>query len=226
MRPKIAMWSDYRSPTRKHWKSPYRRSTRPSIGLKILLAPIVLVAGIVGVSGIYPQIIDSEWVRNAGPHAKRPAVAEATTKRAVGPIAAVPLSPRGAAMTTGDAAASAPPRAAPPTPPTLRTPAAAEPPKAPSAVAAAVDVPPGETAPPPADVPDAQAAVDPPVQPAVAASPVVRPAQRYVARAPVVKRRVARTEHRRSNSSAYAQYGGWGGGGWGGWSSFGSPYHF
>jgi hypothetical protein len=41
----------------------------------------------------------------------------------------------------------------------------------------------------------------------------------------VVKKRVARTEHRRNNSSAYAQYGGWGGG-WGGYSGFGSPYHF
>src|SRR5580704_80283 len=73
MRPKIAMWSDYRSPTKKHWKSPYRRNTRSSMGLKILLAAVVLVAGVIGISGIYPQIIDSEWVRNAGTHAKRPA---------------------------------------------------------------------------------------------------------------------------------------------------------
>jgi hypothetical protein len=40
-----------------------------------------------------------------------------------------------------------------------------------------------------------------------------------------VKRHVARAEHRRSNSNAYAQYGGWGGG-WGGWPGLGSPYHF
>ncbi len=218
MRPKIAMWSDYRSPTRKHWKSPYRRNTRPSIGLKILLAAVVLVAGVIGVSGIYPQIIDSEWVRNAGTHAKRPAFAEATSKRAAGPIAAVPLSPRGAATTTGDAAASAP-RAAPPAP---LAPAAVEPPKGPSAVSAAMDVSPNEAA--PADTPDAQAVTDdPPAKPAVAANPVVRPAQRYAARAPVVKKRVARSEHRRSYSGAYAQYGGgWGGG----WPGLGSPYHF
>ena len=217
MRPKIAMWSDYRSPTQKHWKSPYRRSTRPSIGLKILLAAVVLVAGVIGISGIYPQIIDSEWVRNAGTHAKRTAVGEATTRKAV-PVAAIPLSPHSAATTTGDAAASAP-RAA-------SVPAAAEPPKGPSSVAA-VEVPQSETAPLPADIPAAEVVADPPVKPAVAASPVVRPTQRYVARAPVVKRRVARAEHRRSYSSAYAQYGGgWGGGGWGGWPGLGSPYHF
>ena len=220
MRPKIAMWSDYRSPTRKHWKSPYRRNTRPSIGLRILLAAVVLVAGVIGISGIYPQIIDSEWVRNAGTHAKRPTIAEATTRRAVGPIAAVPLSPRGAASTTGDAAASAP-RAVPPAP---TAPAAVEPPKGPSALAAAADASASEAPPRPADTPDTQAVVDPP-KPAVAANPAVRPAQRYVARAPAVKRRVARVEHHRSYSGAYAQYGGWGGG-WGGWSGLGSPYHF
>jgi hypothetical protein len=226
MRPKIAMWSDYRSPTRKRWKSPYRRSTRPSIGLKILLTAVVLVAGVIGISGIYPQIIDSEWMRNAGAHAKRPATAEATIKRAVGPIAAVPLSPRGAATTTGDArttgdAAASAPRAVPPAPAA----AAVEPPKGPSAFAAATDLSHGETAPPPADTQDAQAVTDPPEKPAVAANPVVRPTQRYVARAPVVKKRVARVEHRRSYSNAYAQYGGWGGG-WGGWLGLGSPYHF
>jgi hypothetical protein len=214
MRPKIAVWSDYRSPTRKRWKSPYRRSTRPSVGLKILLAAVVLVAGVIGIGGIYPQITDSEWMRNAGAHAKRPATAEATTKRAVGPIAAVPLSPRGAATTTGDAAASAP-RAVPPVPP---APAAAQPPKGPSSVAAAMNVSPDDSGQASAEVPDAQAVAGPP---AVVADPGVRPAQRYVARMPVVKKRVARAEHRRSYSNAYAQYGGWGG-----WSGMGSPYHF
>jgi hypothetical protein len=213
LRPKIAMWSDYRSPTLTRWKSPYRRNARPSTGPKILFAAVVLVAGVIGVSGIYPYIIDAEWVRNAGPHAKRPAVAEATTRRGSGSITAIPLSPRGTA-TTGDAAASVP-----------RAPAVLEPPKGSGSVAAAA-VSPGETAMVPADLPDAQAVADPPVQPAMAAPPAVRPAQRYVARAPVVKKRVARTEHRRSYSSAYAQYGGgWGGGGWG-WSGAGSPYHF
>jgi hypothetical protein len=224
MRPKIAMWSDYRSPTQRRWKSPYRRSARSSIGLKILVVAVVFVAGIIAVSGIYPQIIDSEWVQNARPHAKR-TVAEATTTRGSGPVTAIPLSPRRDATTTGEAAASAP-RAAPPAP------AVAEPPKAQSSVAA-VEMPPSEAALPPADIPDAQAVTDSPVTPAVGAAPVVRPAQRYVARAPVVvKKHVVRTAHHRSSSGAYAQYGGgwgggWGGGSsWGGWPGLGSPYHF
>jgi hypothetical protein len=62
-----------------------------------------------------------------------------------------------------------------------------------------------------ADDPEANAIVDPPAKPAV-----VRPAQRYVAQAPVVKRRIVRTEHHR-NSGAYAQYGGGWGGGSSGW---------
>ena len=43
MRPKTFMWSDYGAPTQKHWRSPSRRSTRSSIGPKILV-----VAGGVG----------------------------------------------------------------------------------------------------------------------------------------------------------------------------------
>ena len=84
-----------------------------------------------------------------------------------------------------------------------------------------------------ADNQDVQAVADPPTEPAPAATAAVKPAQRYVARVPVVKKRV-RTEHHRSYSGAYAQYGGGWGGGWGGrqggsWSgspSFGSPYRF
>jgi hypothetical protein len=219
MRPKIAMWSDYRSPARKRWKSPYRRSARSSIGLKILLVAVVFMAGVIGISGIYPRIIDAEWVRNAGTHAKRTAVAETTTTRGPGSVTAIPLSPRRAVTTTGEATASVPPAAAP-------APAVAEPQKGQGPVAA-VELSPDETAPARADIPDAQAVADAPKAPARAATPVVRPAQRYVARAPVVKKRVARTEHRRSYS-AYAEYGGgWGGGGaWGGWPGLGSPYHF
>jgi hypothetical protein len=69
MRPKIFMWSDYGAPTQKHWRSPSRRSTRSSIGPKILV-----VAGAIGISGIYPQIIDAVWVQSAGtdsPHPKK-----------------------------------------------------------------------------------------------------------------------------------------------------------
>jgi hypothetical protein len=206
MRPKIALWSDYGSPARKHWRSPYRRSTRSSIGLKILLVAVASAAGVIGISGIYQQIVDSGLVQNAGTRAKR-TIADATTTRRSGIVTAIPLSPRGAA-TTGEAASSAP-RVVPPAP------AGAEPPKAQNSVAA-VEVSPNETAPPPVDIPSDQA------KPAAVASPVVRSAQRDVSRAPVVKKRVARTEHHRGSSGAYAQYGG----GWGGWQGLGSPYHF
>jgi hypothetical protein len=67
MRPKMAMWSDYGSPTQKRWRSRYRRSTRSSTGLKILLGA---VAGVIGISGVYPQIIDSEWARGTSAHSQ------------------------------------------------------------------------------------------------------------------------------------------------------------
>jgi hypothetical protein len=70
VRPKIAMWSDYGSPTKKRWRSRYRRSTRSSIGLRILLVALASVAGVVSVSGVYPQIIDSEWARGMNPHSQ------------------------------------------------------------------------------------------------------------------------------------------------------------
>jgi hypothetical protein len=70
MRPKIAMWSDYRSPTKKRWRSRYRRRTRSSIGLRILLVAAAFVAGVIGISGVYPQIIDSEWARGMSAHSQ------------------------------------------------------------------------------------------------------------------------------------------------------------
>jgi hypothetical protein len=207
MRPKIAMWSDYGAPRHKHWRTPSRRNSRSSIGPKVLVAAVVVVAGIIGISGIYPQIINSEWVQSAGSHAKRIPLAEARTARRIGIVTAVPLSPRRDA-TTGEAATSTP-RGAP---------AVGEPLKAPSTVAA-VERPANETAPTSTET---EVVADPLPNPAPAATPLVTPAQRNVARAPVAKRRVVRTEHHRGYSGAYAQYGG----GWGGWPGLGSPYRF
>jgi hypothetical protein len=70
MRPKIAMWSDYGSPTQKRWRSRYRRSTRSSTGLRILLVAVACVGGVIGISGVYPQIIDSEWARGMSAHSQ------------------------------------------------------------------------------------------------------------------------------------------------------------
>jgi hypothetical protein len=207
MRPKIAVWSDYGVPTQKHWRSPSRWRRRSSIGPKVLLVAFVFVGGVVGISGIYPQIIDSEWAQNASTYAKR-AVADATTTRRSTIIAAIPLSQHRTVTTTGEAGASAPHPAAP-------APAFAERSQMRSS-AAAVALPPKETKPPLADVPDAQAVVGPPAEAAPATASGVKSAKTYMARAPVVKKRVVRTVHHRGYSGAYAQYGGWGGrGGWG-----------
>src|SRR5580700_7940521 len=56
MRPKFSVWSDYGAPAQKSWMSASKRGTRTSIGPMILLAAVVVVAGVIGISGIYPQI--------------------------------------------------------------------------------------------------------------------------------------------------------------------------
>jgi hypothetical protein len=210
MRPKTFMWSDYGAPTQKHWRSPSRRSTRSSIGPKILVVAGGVVAAVIGISGIYPQIIDADWVQSAGtdsPHSKNVANGATTTRRS-GIVAAIPLPPRRVAMTTGEAAVPAP-RPAAPTPEPLS--------EMHSSVAAG-EYPPSETAPPLAEIPDAQAKADPPAEAAAAArtKPVGGLFERL--RAPV-RQRVVRVVHHRSYSGAYAQYGGWGGWG-GGWGRF------
>jgi hypothetical protein len=215
MRPKIALWSDYGVPTQKHWKSPYQRRRRSSIGPKVLLIAVVVVGGVIGVSGISPQIIDSEWAQNAATHAKR-AVAEAMTTRRSTIVAAIPLSPRGTVTTTGEAGASASRPAAP-------APAFTERSQTRSSVAA-VARPRNESKLPLADVPEAQAVADPPAEAAPVTASEVESAKRHVARAPVVKKRVVRTVHHRGYSGAYAQYGGWSVWGWG--PGMGSSYRF
>jgi hypothetical protein len=117
MRPKIAMWSDYGAPRHKHWRSPSRRSRGSSIGPKILVAAVVVVAGVIGISGIYPQVIDSEWVQGSSPQSQRVAHSEPTpTTRRSGIVAEIPLPPRRAPATTGEAVAPPPVRAAAATP--------------------------------------------------------------------------------------------------------------
>jgi type IV secretory pathway VirB10-like protein len=234
MRPKIAIWSAYRPPTQKRWRTRYRRSARSSTGLKILLVAIACVAGIIGISGIYPQIIDSEWAYGTSTLTQRVADSEATpTPPRSGILAEIPLPPRRAVVTTGEAVATPP--AAPPAPAARA--AAAVPAPAPASSSAPSELRPSiaateqpQAADPDAalavaDVPEAPAVADPPANPAPVATPVVGPAQRHVATAPVVKRRVVRTEHHRGYSGAYAQYGG-GWGSWSGWSGQGSPYNF
>jgi hypothetical protein len=141
MRPKIAMWSDYGAPRHKHWRTPSRRSTRSSIGPKILVAAVVVVAGVIGISGIYPQIIDSEWVQGPSPHSQRVAQSEPTpTTRRSGIVAEIPLPPRRSPATTGEGVAPAPaatPAAPAATPAPVRAATALAPAAAPARVAAA-----------------------------------------------------------------------------------------
>jgi SPOR domain len=56
MRPKIAMWADYCSPTQKRWGSRYRRAAPPSTGSRILIVGVACVAGVIG-------FIVSGWAR-------------------------------------------------------------------------------------------------------------------------------------------------------------------
>ena len=66
------------------WKSASRRGTRTSIGPKILLAAILVVAGVIGIGGIYPQVTDAEWVRDAvGTHPSPPRRATNTGQASV-----------------------------------------------------------------------------------------------------------------------------------------------
>jgi hypothetical protein len=189
----MSMWSDYGAPVqRRWWKSP-RRSTRSSTGLKILLAAGVVVAGVIGISGVYPQVIDAEWVQGAKTYASRTPAPDAKTttpdakmtRRSDIPASVQP--PSNAATTSAAAVATPRPAAVVPTPR-----AAVSAPK-PLAVEAEV--------PALAEIPDASANADAPPKPAsaVAAKP-----------APVGKRRVTRVERpRRAAPGAFAF--GWGG---------------
>jgi hypothetical protein len=93
MRPKIAMWSDYGFPTQKRWRSRYQRSTRTSTGLKILLVAITCVAGVIGISGVYPQIIDSEWARGMSAHSQGIARSETAPESVRMTLDPQPISP-------------------------------------------------------------------------------------------------------------------------------------
>jgi hypothetical protein len=205
MRPKFSVWSDYGAPARKHWMSASKRGTRPSIGAMILLAAVMVVAGVIGISGIYPQIIDAEWVQDTSKHPSKMSLSSphATRKRS-GIVAAIPLG----AVTTGEAAVSS--RYAPaPEPSQLGTTVAdLEPPAETAAPLAVTTIPNSEAK------DEASAAETAPPKPAK--------------KLRVVKKKVVRVEHhQRGYSGAYAQYvGGWAGGGWSGFQPIGNYRRF
>jgi hypothetical protein len=206
MRPKFSLWSDHGASAQKHWILTSKRGTHTSIGPKILLAAVTVVAGVIGISGIYPQVIDAQRVQDAPTHLPIMSLSAPTTKRS-GVVAAISLPPR-RAVTTGEATVSSPRPASELS--QLRT------------AVAAVE-PPGETATPldVAEIPDAQADMAKPAEKSRAAV--------VVKKAVVVRKKVVRVEHHQhSYSGAYAQNGGWGwpGGGWAGFSPFGNFRRF
>ena len=215
MRPNFPVWSNYGAPAQKHWMSASKQGTRTSIGPKILLAGAVIAAGVVGIRGNYPQVVDAEWGQDAGTHMPIMSLStrDARTKRS-GIVAAIPLPSR-RAVTTGQTAVSSP-RPAPELS-QLRTSVDAVEPSAETAAPVAV-----------AQIPDVEAKADaqpPQPVPAVAANKVV--VNKKVVR--VEHKKVVRVEHhQRSVAGAYAQYGGWGwsGGGWSGFSPFGNSRRF
>jgi hypothetical protein len=208
MRPKFSVWSDYGAPAQKGWMSASKRGTRTSIGPMILLAAVVVVAGVIGISGIYPQIIDAEWVEGTSTHLPKISLSNprATRKRSV-IVAAIPLG----AVTTGEAAVSSRVAPAPELSQLRTTVADLEPPAetvAPFAVAA---------------IPNAEAKAE---ATAVETAPPKLAKNRKVVRTKVV--RVA--HHQRGYPGAYAQYGGgwdsWAGRGWSGFQPFANNRRF
>src|SRR6516225_3255852 len=108
MRPRFSLWSDYGAPGQRQWKSPSKRGA--SIGPKILLAVVVVVAGFIGISGIFPQVIDTRWTPDAV--TPLPVMSLSTPdarSKAVGAVA----SPARRVITTGQGTLM-PPRPAPP----------------------------------------------------------------------------------------------------------------
>jgi hypothetical protein len=107
MRPKISMWSDYGSPTPKRWRSRRRRNTQSPTGLRILLVAGASVAGVIGISGVYPQIIDSEvGAGNERPFARHRSFRDSACQRWVDPEASTP-KPGWVAQLIGDSSETA-----------------------------------------------------------------------------------------------------------------------
>jgi hypothetical protein len=213
MRPKFSMWSDYGAPAQRQWMSASKRGTGASIGPKILLVAVVFVAGVIGISGIYPQVIDAEWVPDTtGTRLPVKSSPDPVARTRLGTAAAIPLPPSRVA-TTGQGTVSSPRPAPTPDLSPLR------------AAIAAVETPPVAAAQPAVgELADAEAKAD--ALPAETAPDAAKPAEKPKV---VVKKKVV-VHHQRNFNGAYAQYGGWGGwpggGGWGGFGGGGGYRRF
>jgi hypothetical protein len=188
---------ELRGPNAKATGVIVRRGSGTSIGPKVLIAAAVVVAGVIGISGIYPQVFDAELVPDTG--TRLPVMSLSNPDARTKGIGTFATAASRRVVTTGQAMRS-PPR-------TTLTPDNTQPQRA-TAEAAAPEVAAPLAV---ADVPEAQTKVEA----ATAPAPTTKVAER---RKPIVKRKVVQVAHRRSFHGAYAQSNGWGwpGGGWGG----------
>jgi hypothetical protein len=184
--------------------SPPRRGSGDSIGPKVLIAAVVIVACVIGISGIYPQVIDAEWVRDTGTRLPVMSLSSPDLRRTRALGAAAPTEPLSRrTTTTGQGMVSPPHRTS-----TRDT-------RQPQLATAEAVAPTPEAAAPPAvsDVPlPAEAA------PAPTTKIAEKPKPTGVAEKPKPVAKKVRVAHRRSFHGTYAQYNGWSwpGGGWGG----------
>jgi hypothetical protein len=191
--------SEYEARAQRQKMSAFKRDAGGSIGTKVLLAAVVVVAGVIGISGIYPQAIDAEWKQDSGAHLpKIPLPSTTIEASATGSAFSSPH-----VVTAGQTAGSPPrPASAPEVSPLGTSVAAVAPATAPTAAAPLAL----------AEIPDAEAeAKAPATQPS--------PAKAVDKQTKVVKGKVAQHQQR-TFSAAYAQYGGWGWFGFGGYRRF------
>ena len=204
MRPRFSLWSDNGAPAQRQWKSSSKRGV--SIGPKILLAAAVIVAGFIGISGIFPQVMDARWTPDAV--ARLPVMSLSTPDaetKAVGALATTASPSRRRPAPTPDAAPQEWAKADAPAPQV-------------AAPLAAAEVPEGQTK---ADALPTELAPGPGAKAAERAKST-KMAERAK---PVMKKKVVHFAHRRSFHGDYAQYNAWGwpSSGWGGW---GGGYRF
>jgi hypothetical protein len=170
----------------------------------------VVVAGFIGIGGIFPQVID-RWIPDAGPRLPVMSLSAPDARTKALDVVAT-ASPSRRVITTGEGTLL------PPRPLRTRDTAPSE--------RAAAEVPQTE-------VPESQTKAD--ALPAEAApAPAARAAEqtkstRMAQRGkPVVKKKVVHFAQRRSSHRDYAQSNGWGwpSSGWGSWGGWGGGYHF
>jgi hypothetical protein len=181
-----------------------------------LLAAIVVVAGFIGIGGIFPQLIDPKWTPDAVPRLPVMSLSPDARTKALDAVAG-PASPSRRVVTTGEGTSlpSRPARTRD-TAPSER--AAAEAPQAATPLGTA------EIPEPQADALQAEAAPAPAAR-AAEQTKSTRTAQRPK---PVVKKKVVHFAQRRSFHRDYAQYNAWGwpSSGWGSWGGWGGGYRF